>query len=115
MDDGSFKERLIGPVFGPTIVPFVHIGVMEFIALGFELIPLHASMQDIQNVVKDFVEREFGLWPCFGSFQMGIDVSVKVLTRDFGGNPMVDKRRSRGFGLGIHRQILPDEGGSIEP
>jgi hypothetical protein len=84
---------------------------MEFIARGFELLPLHAGMQDIQNVVKDFVEREFGLWPCFGSLQMGINVSVKVFTRDFGRNPIVDKRRHRGFALGIHRQILPDEGG----
>ena len=93
MDDRGVKERLIGAIFGPSIVPFVDVGVMEFVAVGFELVPLNAGMEDIQNVVKDFVEREFRLWPCFGSFQMGINVSVKVFTRDFGWNPMVDERR----------------------
>jgi hypothetical protein len=33
------------------------------------------------------------------------------LTRDFGRNPIVDERRHRRFELGIHRRILPDEGG----
>jgi hypothetical protein len=36
---------------------------------------------------------------------------VKVFTRDFGRNPIVDERRHRSFELGIHRPILPDEGG----
>ena len=111
LDNRGLKERLIRAIFGPSIVPFIDVGVMEFIALGFELIPLNPSMQDIQNVVKDFVEREFWLWPCFGSFQMGINVSVKVFTRDFGRNPIVDERRHRSVELGIHRHLLPDEGG----
>jgi hypothetical protein len=38
---------------------------MEFVALGLELIPLHAGMEDVQDVVKDFVEREFWLWSFF--------------------------------------------------
>ena len=95
-------------------MPFVDVGVMEFIALCFQLIPLNTCMQDIQNVVKDFIERKLWLWPCFGPFQMGINISVKVFTRDFGRNPMVDERSRGGFGLGIHRHILPDEGGDIE-
>ena len=111
LENRGMKECLIRAIFGPSIVPFVDVGVMEFIALGFALIPLHAGMQDIQNVVKDFVEREFWLWPCFGSFQMEINVSVQVFTRDFGRYPIVDKRRHRGFAWGIHRPILPDEGG----
>ena len=44
MDDRGFKERLIGVIFRPSIVPFVHVGVMEFVAVGFELIPLNASV-----------------------------------------------------------------------
>ena len=111
LDNRGMKERLIRAIFRPSIVPFIDVGVMEFMALGFELIPLHPGMQDIQNVVKDFVEREFWLWPCFGSFQMGINVSVKVFTRDFGRNPIVDERRPRSVELGIHRHLLPDEGG----
>lgn len=111
LDNRGMKERLIRAIFGPSIVPFIDVGVMEFIALGVELIPLNPGMQDIQNVVKDFVEREFWLWPCFGSFQMGINVSVKVFTRDFGRNPIVDERRHRSFELSIHRHLLPDEGG----
>ena len=88
MDDRSCKKRLIRAIFGPAIVPFVHVGVMEFVACGFELVPLNPGMEDIQNVVKDFVEREFGLWPFCGSFQMGVDISIKVFTRDFSWNPM---------------------------
>ena len=111
LENRGMKECLIRAIFGPSIVPFIDVGVMEFIALGFALIPLNPGMQDIQNVVKDFVEREFWLWPCFGSFQMGINVSVKVFTRDFGRNPIVDERRHRSVELGIHRHLLPDEGG----
>ena len=111
LDNRGLKERVIRAIFGPAIVPFIDGGVMEFIALGFELIPLNPGMQDGQNVVKDFVEREFWLWPCVGSFQMGINVSVKVFTRDFGRNPLVDERRHRSFELGIHRHRLSDEGG----
>ena len=111
LDNRGLKERLIRAIFGPSIVPFIDVGVMEFIALGFELIPLNPGMQDIQNVVKDFVEREFWLWSCFGSFRRGINVSVKVFTRDLGRNPIVDERRHRSFELGIHCPIFPDEGG----
>jgi hypothetical protein len=78
LDNRSIQERLIRAIFRPSIVPFIDVGVMEFIALGFELIPLNSGMQDIQNIVKDFVEREFWLWPSFGSFQMGINVAVKI-------------------------------------
>jgi hypothetical protein len=91
LDDRRFKERLIGAIFGPSIVPFVDVGVMECISLCFQLIPLNARMQDIQNVVKDFVERQLRLWPCFGSFQMRINISVKVLTRDLRWNAMINE------------------------
>lgn len=91
--DRRVKERLIGAIFRPSIVPFVDVGVMKLVALCFKLIPLNTCMQDIQNVVKDFIERKLWLWSCFGSFQMGINISVKVFTRDFRGNPMINERR----------------------
>lgn len=52
LENRSLKERLIRAIFRPSIVPCIDIGVMECIALGFALIPLHAGMQDIQNIVK---------------------------------------------------------------
>jgi len=114
MDNGGFKEGLIRAIFGPAMVPFVYIGVMEFVALGFELVPLNAGMEDIENVVKDFVERELGLGSFFGFFQMGINVPIKVFATDFSWNALIDERRGRGFELGIHRGILPDEGDQFE-
>ena len=78
-DNRGLKERLIRAIFGPSIVPFIDVGVMEFLALRFKLIPLNASMQDIQNVVEDFIERKLGFWPCFGPFQMGINISIQPM------------------------------------
>src|SRR5262252_3308546 len=72
MENRGLKEGLIRAIFRPAIVPFIHVGVMEFVAMGVELGPRHASMEDIQDVVKDFVERQFRLWPFFGLFQMGV-------------------------------------------
>ena len=73
------------------MVPVVDVGVMKFMALGFKLIPLNTGMQNVQNVVKDFIERQLRLWPCLWSFQMGINISVKVFTRDFSWNPMINE------------------------
>jgi hypothetical protein len=41
-------------------VPFIHVGVMEFVAMGVELGPLHASMEDIQDVGKDLNDPSKG-------------------------------------------------------
>jgi len=51
-----FKEGLIRALFGPSLVPFVHVRVVEFFPVGFQLGPLNACMEDIQDVIKDFVE-----------------------------------------------------------
>ena len=115
LDDRGLKEPLIRAIFGPAIVPFVDVGVMEFMALGFELSPLHTGMQDIQNIVKDFKEREFGLWPFVAPMQMWVDIPIEVTTRDFRGNLMKDECGMYGGGVGIHRPVLPDEGGLYEP
>ena len=56
MENRGLKERLIRAIFGPPMVPFIHVGVMEFVTMGLQLVPLNASVEDIQNVVKDFVE-----------------------------------------------------------
>ena len=42
------------------------------------------------------------------------DVTVEGLTRDSGRNAIVNARRDGGFGLCIHRLVLPDEGGPFE-
>ena len=55
MDNRGFKERLIGAIFGPSIVPFIDVAVMEFISLCFKLLPLNTPMQDIQNVVENSI------------------------------------------------------------
>lgn len=44
MHDRRFKKGLIGAIFGPPIVPFVHVGVVEFIPVGLQLFPLKASV-----------------------------------------------------------------------
>ena len=49
LENRGLKERLIRAIFGPSIVPLIDLGVMEFMALGFELIPLNPGMQDIQT------------------------------------------------------------------
>ena len=114
LDDRSLKEALIRAIFRPAIVPFVDIGVMEFVTFGFELVPLHPRMQDRQNVVKDLVEREFRLWPCVGPVQMGVDIAVEVSPGDFRRNVMEDEWRVYRVGLGIHRHILLNEGGGFK-
>jgi len=43
---------------GPSMVPFVDVGVMAFVSLCFQLIPWNTCMQDIQNIVKNFIERQ---------------------------------------------------------
>ena len=53
MENGGVKERLIRAIFGPPVMPFVHIGVMEFVAIGFALVLLNAGREDIQDVIKD--------------------------------------------------------------
>jgi hypothetical protein len=55
MDNRGFKERLLGAILGPSIVPFIDVGVMEFISLRFKLVPLNTRMQDIQNVVENSI------------------------------------------------------------
>ena len=40
MDDKRFKERLIGAIFRRTIVPFVHVCLVEFVPGGFSVVPM---------------------------------------------------------------------------
>jgi len=44
MENRGLKEGLIRAIFRPAIVPFIHVGVMEFVAIGIELGPLHAGV-----------------------------------------------------------------------
>ena len=53
-------------------------------------------MEDIQNVIKNLVERELGLGAFGRTFQGRGDIAVEVLTRDLFGNLGVNERgRSR--------------------
>ena len=45
---------------------------------------------------------------------MGVDIAVEVSPRDFRGNMMEDECGIYGVELGIHRHILPDEGGGFK-
>jgi hypothetical protein len=36
--------KYLGAIFGPPIVPFVHVGVVEFIPVGLQLFPLNAGV-----------------------------------------------------------------------
>jgi hypothetical protein len=72
-------------------------------------------MQDLQKVVKNFVERAWGLWPCFGPFSRRVDRAVEVFTRDFRRDLMEDERGVDGVQLGIHHHLLPDEGSGFAP
>ena len=111
MDDRRFKESVIGAIFRPTIVPFVHGCIVEFVPVGLQLCPLNAGMSDIPNVIKDFVEGELRLRSLLGSVYMGCDVTVEVFTRDVGRNARVDERRGGRGGWCIHRHVLLDERG----
>lgn len=44
VDDRRCKEGLIRTIFGPPIVPFVHVRVVEFLPVGFQLCPLNAGV-----------------------------------------------------------------------
>jgi len=51
------KQSFITPIFTPTIVSFIYIRPVDFISVGKKLIPLGACMEYVQNVVKDFKQR----------------------------------------------------------
>ena len=61
LDKRGLKEHLIRAIFGPSIVPFIDVGVMEFIALGCELIPLNSGMQDIQPTLSSPTQKKFDI------------------------------------------------------
>ena len=96
------------------MVPLIHVGGVECFPVGFPLFPLNAGVEDIQDVMKDFVEGELRLGAFLRSVYMGFNVTVEVFTRDFGRQAIVNERRGGGLGLCIHRPVLPDEGGLFE-
>jgi hypothetical protein len=72
VDHGGLKESLIGAVFGPAVVPLVDVGPVQCVLAGFELVPLDARVQDVQDVVENLVEREsLGFGPFVGGFRCG--------------------------------------------
>ena len=92
VDDRGLKQRLVGAILGPSIVPFIHIRPVEFLAIRFQLIPLEPGMEDVQNVIENLVERELGFGTFCGPFQGRGDIAVEVFARDLFGNLVVDER-----------------------
>lgn len=76
MENRGLKEGLIRASFGPAIVPCIHVGVMGFVAIGVELVPLHAGMEDIQNVVKEYIN---GLPTAFEKMDIGSSCAERHL------------------------------------
>lgn len=44
LENRGRKECLIRAIFGPPIVPCVHVRVVEFFPVGFQLFPLNAGV-----------------------------------------------------------------------
>ena len=68
-------------------MPLVDVGPMQLVAAGLELVPLNPSMQHVEDVVEDLVERELGSGSLHGSAQVRSDVMVEV----FAGNLFRDR------------------------
>jgi hypothetical protein len=100
------KRAGIHAIFGPAMLPFVHVRVMSFVPVGSELLPLDTGMEDRQNVVENFVEGALRFWPCLGSFQMRGHITVDILTGDPLRNPIVEPRYCGGIGGGIHGEMV---------
>jgi hypothetical protein len=56
VDHRGVKQCLIRPIFRPPMVPLVDVCPMQFILASLELTLLHAGVEDMQDIVEDFVE-----------------------------------------------------------
>src|SRR3989338_3375109 len=61
--DAALKQIPVTAIPAPFEMPFVDIAPVQFIAVQFQLVPLDAGMQNVQNVAEDLVSRQFWLWP----------------------------------------------------
>jgi hypothetical protein len=109
--DRRCQEGLLRAVFGPPMVPLVHVSGVAFVPVGVQWFPWHASVEDIQDGMKDCVECAFRVGSCLRSVYRRFNGAVEVLTRDLRRPAMVNERRGSGCGLWSHRPVLPDEGG----
>jgi hypothetical protein len=95
------------------MVPCVHVSIVECVPVGLPWCPLHARVEDREEVMQDCVEGEVRLGSFLRSVSMRFHVTVKVLTSDWGRQAMVNERSGGGCGLGIHRPGLPEAGGLV--
>ena len=55
------KQVLVGAILTPPQVPFIDLAPMHPLPLNGKLTPLDSCVQDVQDVVKDFIPVEYGL------------------------------------------------------
>ncbi len=54
---------------------------MQLVLVGFELVPLHARAQDLQNVIENLEVGDFRLGAAFAFGEMRQDVAIEVFER----------------------------------
>ena len=81
-DDGIFKQSPIASVFAPFVVMIVDRLPRNLFPIRTKLVPLHAGTQHIQDVIKNFVIRDFRL-PALGFRKTGFDESVELVLAHF--------------------------------
>lgn len=57
----------------------------SFSRTNFELLPLNTGMENVENVVEDFVVGTFRARTLYRFFQEGLDVPIEIMLRDFYG------------------------------
>lgn len=76
------KHSLVTVVFAPMVVVVVHRLPANAMAAGIQVVPLHAGVEDIEYMIKDFVGGYFCLRPTLANRQMRLDVSIKLSAGD---------------------------------
>lgn len=71
----GIKQTLVAAVFAPAVVVVIDVAPPDG---GFELIPLHAGMQDVQDVVENLESRQLRIRPPCADGQMRLNVAVKI-------------------------------------
>lgn len=87
-------------------MPLVDVGPVQFVPFGLKLMPLDARVEDVQDIVKDLVEGEFGLRAFGGLLEVGGKVAVELSTADLGGNMIIEELfLGLSIGLGAHSNV----------
>ncbi len=63
----------------------VNVLPRSFPRTNFELLPLNAGMENVENVVEDLVVGIFRTRTLYRFFQEGLDVPIEIMLRDLYG------------------------------